>query len=127
MKKQYSFEGLSLEETKEIFKKYRIGEISIDELVVSNINLVKKIVSSTFKNYKFSNFEFDDLIQEGCISLYKVILNYDENKILEFLFLDNIGRASSIYFLKAILSDSPIGTILSLSPFPITEIYLAFI
>ena len=84
MKKQYSFEGLSLEETKEIFKKYRIGEISIDELVVSNINLVKKIVSSTFKNYKFSNFEFDDLIQEGCISLYKVILNYDENKKFKF-------------------------------------------
>lgn len=84
MNKQYSFEGLSLDETKEIFKKYKTGEISINELVIGNIGLVKKVVSITFQNYKFSNFEFDDLIQEGCISLYKAIINYDENKNFKF-------------------------------------------
>lgn len=84
MEKKYSFEGLSLEETKEIFKKYKLGEISLNELVISNIGLVKKIALNIFKNYKISNFELDDLIQEGCISLYKAILNYDDNKNFKF-------------------------------------------
>lgn len=84
MNKQYCFEGLSLAETKEIFKKYRLGEISINELVISNIGLVKKIIFRTFQNCQFDNFEYDDLIQEGCISLYKSILNYDENKDYKF-------------------------------------------
>lgn len=86
MKKQYSFEGLNLDETREIFKKYRLGEISINDLIEGNMGLVKKIIISIYNdcNFKGANFDYDDLFQEGCISLYKAISKYDENKDFKF-------------------------------------------
>lgn len=86
MKKKYSFEGLNLDETREIFKKYRLGKISINDLVEGNMGLVKKIIISIYNdcNFKGANFDYDDLFQEGCISLYKAISKYDENKDFKF-------------------------------------------
>lgn len=86
MKKQYSFEGLNLDETREIFKKYRLGKISINDLVEGNMGLVKKIIISIYNdcNFKGANFDYDDLFQEGCISLYKAISKYDEDKDFKF-------------------------------------------
>ena len=85
-KKKYSFEGLNLDETREIFKKYRLGKISINDLVEGNMGLVKKIIISIYNdcNFKGANFDYDDLFQEGCISLYKAISKYDENKDFKF-------------------------------------------
>ena len=45
-----------------------------EELIINNIQLVKSIV----RKYKYSQVEYDDLMQLGLIGLYKAIKNFDE-------------------------------------------------
>ena len=65
---------LSGEETTELLKKYRAGDISArDELISGNLRLVLSVIQ------KFSNRgeQIDDLFQIGCIGLIKAIDNFD--------------------------------------------------
>ena len=65
---------LSGDETNELLKKYRAGDVSArDELISGNLRLVLSVIQ------KFSNRgeQIDDLFQIGCIGLIKAIDNFD--------------------------------------------------
>ena len=65
---------LSGEETNELLKKYRAGDLSArDELISGNLRLVLSVIQ------KFSNRgeQIDDLFQIGCVGLIKAIDNFD--------------------------------------------------
>ena len=47
-----------------------------EELIINNIQLVKSIV----RKYKYSQVEYDDLMQLGLIGLYKAIKNFEPDK-----------------------------------------------
>ena len=51
-----------------------------EELIINNIQLVKSIV----RKYKYSQVEYDDLMQLGLIGLYKAIKNFDESFNVRF-------------------------------------------
>lgn len=65
---------LKNEETIELFKKYRNGDISAkDEIVNGNLKLVLSILKK-FNNQKYN---LDDLFQVGVIGLIKAVENFD--------------------------------------------------
>ena len=65
---------LSSEETNELFKRLKQGDLSAKELLV-NGNL--KLVLSILKKYTSRVDNLDDLFQFGCIGLIKAIDNFD--------------------------------------------------
>ena len=65
---------LSSEETNELFKRLKQGDLSAKELLV-NGNL--KLVLSILKKYTSRVDNLDDLFQIGCIGLIKAIDNFD--------------------------------------------------
>ena len=67
---------LSNEETKELFKKMKEGDIHArDELINGNLKLVLSILKKFYN--KVDNL--DDLFQVGCLGLVKAIDNFDTN------------------------------------------------
>lgn len=51
-----------------------------DELIMSNLGLV----GSVCKKYLWTNIEYEDLFQVGCVGLIKAINNFDKSRDLEF-------------------------------------------
>ena len=65
---------LSGEETNNLLRQYRAGDVSArDELISGNLRLVLSVIQ------KFSNRgeQVDDLFQVGCVGLIKAIDNFD--------------------------------------------------
>ena len=65
---------LSSSETNELLKKYRGGDISArDELISGNLRLVLSVI----QRFSNSGETVDDLFQVGCVGLIKAIDNFD--------------------------------------------------
>ena len=65
---------LKSEETQELFKRYRNGDLQAKEELI-NGNL--KLVLSILKRFNNSKYNLDDLFQVGVIGLIKAIDNFD--------------------------------------------------
>ena len=70
----------------ELVMRAKEGDINArDELVISNINFIKKVISDTVSVFKYPNIDYSDLVQECCIAMIDVIDNFDINKNVQFL------------------------------------------
>lgn len=67
-------------EEKELLKLAKTNESSMEILLTQYKPLVSKIA----RQYFAMGGEYDDLVQEGMIGLYKAIQNYDDNKDASF-------------------------------------------
>lgn len=76
-----NIEVLKSEETLELLKKYKEGDVSAKEKVI-NGNL--KLVLSILKKYNNRAENMDDLFQIGCIGLIKAIENFDLSHGVKF-------------------------------------------
>lgn len=54
-----------------------------NEFIMNNKNLVVKAIQKTYPSV-LNTYEEEDYIQEGLVSLYKAMLNYDESKGIKF-------------------------------------------
>lgn len=65
---------LTLEEEKELFMKYKNGDISVRNILIEK-NL--RLIYSMANGYVGRGLDFDDLVQEGCLGLITAVEKFD--------------------------------------------------
>ena len=65
----------------ELFERYKSGDLSAkEEIVLNNLGLVKKIAN----NYRFTNLDIEDLIEEGNVGLMYAVEKFDHTRNIAF-------------------------------------------
>lgn len=76
------FESLNNSKNKALFSRMKNGDIGVrDEIILSNLNLVKYIINKKFMN---TSFDYKDLESVGIIGLIKAVDAFDADKGFKF-------------------------------------------
>lgn len=76
------FESLNNSKNKALFSRMKNGDIGVrDEIILSNLNLVRYIINKKFMN---TSFDYKDLESVGIIGLIKAVDAFDADKGFKF-------------------------------------------